>query len=375
MPTRGHRRDPTAEAFALPASAAAAIAELEDANEWVREAAAETLGEREPVARAEHVAANPAACFATAAFARASATAAASAASATAAASAAACASDIARQTSASEAAPRGETKRRHTAAANQENLENLNRDANHGPPLEAEAAELLQLQGRQAHTPRRAAAAGAWPLAVARTPASYHSSRGAPLSGGSPAWPGAAMAHAASPYAASPYAGPPPPHPAARSSPAPPAACSLQPAAAHADAGIRDSLARLRALMAAAPQGANKAAATAAAGAAGAAGDSLVRLRALLAAPPQGTDAAAYGCSGMPSGGSREPPGAEVLQQGAATLSPPGVATSCLGVGEALGPEASLALFQPLVGGGALKLPATGAGWADRAGGAPMPP
>ena len=98
-------------------------------------------------------------------------------------------------------------------------------------PPC-GEAAELLRLQGRQAHTPRRAAAAGAWPLAVARSPASYHSPRGAPLSGGSPAWPGAAMAHAASPYAASPYAaspyaGPPPPHPAARSSPAPPAACT----------------------------------------------------------------------------------------------------------------------------------------------------
>jgi len=369
-PTRGHRRDPTAEAFALPASAAAAIAELEDATEWVREAAAETLGKREPDARAEHAAANPDAYSSPAAFACAPATAAATAASAASAASASA--SDIARQTSASEAAPRGGTKRRHAAAANQENLENLNRDANHSPPLEAEAAELLRLQGRQAHTPRRAAAAGAGPLAVARSPASYHSPRGALLSCGSPAWPGAAMAHAASPYAASPYAaspypGPLPPCPAARSSPAPPAACSLQPAAAHADAGIRDSLARLRALMAAVPQGANTPAATAAAGAAGAAGDSLVRLRTLLAAPPQGTDDAAHGCAGVPSGGSRDPLGAEVL--------PPGAATSSLGVGEALGPEAGLALLQPLAGGGALKVPATGAGWADRAGGAPMPP
>jgi len=97
--------------------------------------------------------------------------------------------------------------------------------------------------------------------------------------------------------------------------------------------------------------------------------GDSLVRLRALLATPPQGADAAAYGCAGIPFGGLREPPGA-------ATLLPPSAATSCLGVSEALGPEASLALFQPLTGGGALNLaPVTGAGWDDRAGVAPMPP
>jgi len=356
-PTRGHRRDPAAGAFALPASAAAAIAELEDATEWVREAAAETLGK--PVGD------TPAACSATAAFACASATAAAPAAPASTPASAAP--AGIARQTSAREAAPRGETKRGRAPAANQENLENLNRDANHGPPLEAEAAELLRPQGWQAHTPRRAAAAGAWPLAVARSPAIYPSPRGAPLSGGSPAWPGAAMAHAASPCAASPYARPPPPRPAARSSPAPPTACSLQPAAAHADAGIRESLARLRALMETPPQRANTAAATAAAGAAGGA---LARLRALLAAPPQGTDAAVCGCAGVPAGASRETPGAVVL--------PPAAAASCLGAGEALEPEASPALFQPYLGGGAsgaLEVPATGAGWADGACSAPMPP
>ena len=81
---------------------------------------------------------------------------------------------------------------------------------------------------------------------------------------------------------------------------------------------------------------------------------------------------------AGVPAGASRETPGAAVLPPAAAPLLPPAAAASCLGAAEALEPEASPALFQPYLGGGAsgaLEVPATGAGWADGAGSAPMPP